>query len=230
MYCIKCGVHLEDSEKKCPLCDTVVYHPEITQTNERELYPSRKMPQTSSVRAFICGAVIILFMIPLIMTFLSDIHLDGKLDWFGYVAGALFVVYITFALPMWFKKPNPVIFVPCDFVAGALYLLYIDIITDGGWFLNFAFPIVMGTAVIICVLLTLLRYLRKGKLYVIGGSVMAVGGLILMIELLMKVTFGLPFIGWSLYPLISLFLVGGLMIYLAISRVAREKIERKIFF
>ena len=29
MYCINCGVKLADSEKRCPLCGTVPYHPDI---------------------------------------------------------------------------------------------------------------------------------------------------------------------------------------------------------
>ena len=230
MYCIKCGVQLADTEKKCPLCNTVVYHPEITQEKSKELYPARKMPKSQSGRAFVCGAVIILFMLPLIVTFFSDMQMDGQLDWFGYAAGALAMAYLIFALPMWFKNPNPVIFVPCDFAAGMLYLLYIDIVTDGGWFLRFAFPITLGFAVVTCTLITLLRYLRKGKLYVIGGSIAALGALIFMIESLIVVTFDIKFIGWSLYPFISLVLIGGLLIYLAMNSVAREKIERKIFF
>ena len=56
----------------------------------------------------------------LFVCFFADLSLDGKLEWFGYVAGALTVYYVAFALPRWFKKPNPVIFVPCSFVAAAL--------------------------------------------------------------------------------------------------------------
>ena len=100
----------------------------------------------------------------------------------------------------------------------------------GKWFISFAFPVVLGAGAITCALITLLRYLHKGRLYVVGGSVMAFGGLILMIELLMTVTFEYTFIGWSLYPLTAMLLVGGLLIYLAMNSVAREKIERKIFF
>ena len=29
MYCANCGVKLADSEKVCPLCKTVAYHPDI---------------------------------------------------------------------------------------------------------------------------------------------------------------------------------------------------------
>lgn len=134
MYCIKCGVKLADTEKKCPLCGTVVYHPEFPPQNAKELYPSRKMPASASGRTFICGAVLILFMIPFLITLFSDILPDGTLDWFGYAAGAIVLLYLIFALPMWFRNPNPVIFVSGDFAACAVYLFYINFITGGSWF------------------------------------------------------------------------------------------------
>ena len=230
MYCVKCGVQLADTEKKCPLCNTVVYHPDIAREDERELYPSNKMPKTDAGRAFICGAVLIFFMIPMIVTFFSDIQPDMKIDWFGYVAGALIIAYLTCVFPMWFKAPNPVILIPCDFVAVIVYLLYIDIITQGEWFWSFALPITLAVAMITCTLVVLLRYLKKGKLYVVGGFVIALGALMLLIEMLMDVTFGMHFIGWSLYALLPLALLGGLLIYLAINSVARERIERRTFF
>ena len=230
MYCVKCGVSLADTEKKCPLCDTLVYHPEIKQEDARSLYPAQKMPKSHFGRAFLSGAMIILFMIPMIVTFFSDMQVDGNLDWFGYVAGALLIAYLAFVLPLWFKRPNPVIFVPCGFVAVALYLWYINIAASGTWFLPFALPTLSGLAVITCTLVTLLRYLRRGKLYVVGGVMAALGVWVWMVEMLMVATFGFSFIGWSVYPLASLVLIGGLMIYLAMNSSAREKIERKIFF
>ena len=64
MYCIKCGVKLADTEKKCPLCNTIVCHPDFKQTAERPLYPSNKMPKNDSGSKALNGAVIILFIIP----------------------------------------------------------------------------------------------------------------------------------------------------------------------
>lgn len=230
MYCVKCGVHLADTEEKCPLCQTAVYHPEIERPAAESLYPVGRMPKYGSGRAVLGGAIIILFLIPLVLTFFSDLLPDGDLDWFGYVAGGILLAYVTFALPLWFRHPNPVIFVPCDFAAVAAFLLYVDLATDGGWFLSFAFPLVMGAALTVCTPVTLLRYLRKGKLYVVGGSVIALGALSLAVELFMGLTFGTPFVGWSVFPLISLGLVGGLLIFLAMNGEAREKFERKLFF
>lgn len=230
MYCIKCGAHLADTEKKCPLCETAVYHPELVREEARDLYPQDKMPKTVSGRKVLCGAIIILFMFPLVLTFLSDMWPDKRIDWFGYVAGGLFLAYLTFAFPLWFKKPNPVIFVPCNFAAYTAYILYICLSTGGDWFLPIALPVSLGAAFITCTFVTLMHYLKKGKLYVIGGSIIGIGALMGLIEWLIIKKFGVPFVGWSLYPLITLTLFGGLLIYLAMNRIAREKLERKLFF
>ncbi|MBR2311286.1 MAG: hypothetical protein IKA47_12270 [Oscillospiraceae bacterium] len=230
MYCIKCGVKLADTEKKCPLCNTVVYHPEFAQPAAEPLYPANKMPPATSTPAARNGAAIILFLIPLIVCLYADLSLDGSIEWFGYVAGALLIAYVAIALPFWFKKPNPVIFVPCNFAAVALYLLYINFATGGDWFLTFAFPVVGGLCLITSALVTLLYYLRRGRLYIIGGAIMALGAFMPVMELLISITFRLPFIGWSIYPLAVLALFGGLLIYLAINSAAREMMERKLFF
>ncbi len=230
MYCIKCGVKLADTEKKCPLCNTIVCHPDFNKTAEHPLYPSNKMPKNNSGSKALNGAVIILFFIPLLVCFFADLSLDGKMDWFGYVAGALVVSYIAFALPLWFKKPNPVIFVPCDFAATTLYLLYINLATGGSWFFGFAFPVVGGLCLITCTVVTLMHYLHRGRLYILGGAFMALGVFMLLVEFLIKMTFDLHFIGWSIYPLVVLFLFGVLLIYFAINSLAREMIERKLFF
>ena len=230
MYCIECGVKLADAEKKCPLCNTAIYHPDYVNRSGKPLYPSEKMPKKPTNSKALNGVVIILFLIPLFVCFAADLQLDGRLEWAGYVAGALMLSYITFALPMWFQKPNPVIFVPCDFAATVLYLLYINIATGGVWFLSFALPIAGGLCLITCTVVTLLYYLRKGRLYIVGGATMALGAFMLLIEFLMGVTFHLRFIGWSIYPLCVLVLFGGLLIYLAINSAAREVVERKLFF
>ncbi|MBQ2934052.1 MAG: hypothetical protein IJE02_05535 [Clostridia bacterium] len=230
MYCINCGVKLADTEKKCPLCNTVVYHPDIKQSPSRPLYPENKMPLNASNPKILNGVIIILFFIPMLVCFLSDIQFNKQLDWFGFVAGALLVAYVAFALPLWFKKPNPVIFVPCAFIAAALYVLYINLETGGKWFLSFAFPVIGGVCLIICTVITLFKYLQKGKLYILGGAFIALGAFMLLVEFLMVITFKIGFIGWSVYPLVVLVLIGAALIYLAINASAREMMERKLFF
>lgn len=230
MYCINCGVKLAETEKKCPLCNTVVCHPDFVKTPERTLYPKDKMPQTHSGIKALGGVIIILFLAPLILSFYSDIQDNGKLDWFGFVAGALMVCYVSFALPLWFKKRNIIVFITIAFVFLALYLLYINWKTEGNWFLTFALPIVGGLCLLTNGVITAISYLKKGRLYSIGGVFVVFGGFLLLVEYLLKLTFGIAFIGWSIYLFIALALFGGLLIYLAINSTAREAIARKFFF
>ena len=230
MYCIHCGVQLADTEKSCPLCGTVVYHPDLPQPQVRPLYPKGRYPKTQANSKALNGIYIFLFFIPMLLCFFSDLLTDHSLDWFGFVAGGLLVGYIALALPLWFRKPNPVIFVPCNFVTVALYMLYINLATGGAWFLPFAFPLAGALCLIVSSAVTLLYYIKKGQLFVWGGAVIAMGALMLLVEGLTVWNFGLPFIGWSVYPLVTLSLFGGILIYLAINKNAREALHRKLFF
>ena len=141
MYCIRCGVKLAETESKCPLCGTSVCHPDFGATAP-PLYPPNRLPESKAGRKALSGGIIILFLIPLIICFFADRQINGELNWFGYVVGALGVAYVLFALPQWFRKPNPVIFAPCSFAAAALYVWYIDFATRGGWFWTFALPVI----------------------------------------------------------------------------------------
>lgn len=230
MYCINCGVKLEKSEDICPLCGTKVYHPDIKIEKENQLYPKNKMPETKHLSLAFNGAVIIMFLIPVVVSFLADFHFDREIKWFGYVLGAIVMGYTAFALPLWFKKPNPVIFTPCVIAEAIVYLLYINCKTGGNWFLSFAFPVAGGFGLIATTVVTLLYYLKKGKLYIWGGTFITTGGFVMLIEFFISITFGIKFIGWSVFPLTVLVLLGGLMFYLAINKSAREIMERKLFF
>lgn len=230
MYCIKCGAKLESSEEICLLCGTKVYHPDFKIDTEKRLYPKDRVPEIKHRSTSFNVAVIIMFLITIVVSFLADFNYDGEIEWFGYVMGALIMGYTAFALPLWFEKPNPVIFTPCVVAETIGYLLYINCITDGDWFLSFAFPVAGGFGIIVTAVVTLLYYLKKGKLYIWGGAFTLTGGFIMLIEFFITVTFEIGFMGWSLYPLSVLVLLGGLMFYLAINKSAREVMERKLFF
>ena len=229
MYCIKCGVQLADTEKRCPLCGTVCYHPELPRPNASPLYPRMQNPQPRVSPLGAMSALTILCLIPLAICLLCDFQGDYRLSWSGYAVGAILLFYQLFLLPGWFRRPNPVIFVPCGFAATALYLLYIDLYTGGGWFLSFGFPLVGGLCLIFTTLITLLRYVRKGKLFIFGGCAMGLGAFMPLLEFLAIRSFLRPLIGWSVYPFTALILLGGYLIFLGICRPAREIMERKFF-
>ncbi len=231
MYCIKCGVKLADTEAVCPLCGTVVYHPDLPRTPADPIYPKGRYPQ-KHVRSFALQIVLTgLVLLPIITVLLCDLQLNSAITWSGYVVGALVFGYVAAVLPSWFRKPNPVIFVPCGFAAGIAYIGYIAFATQGNWFFSFALPIAGAVCLIVSAVVTLLRYVRRGVYYILGGAMLAVGGLMPLMEWLINLTFEYErFIGWSFYPLAALAILGGLLIVLGIVRPAREAMKRKFFF
>ena len=200
-----------------------------TKRGKPAISPNR-YPEPPVRRNAVNGAILFLFLIPVLVTFFVDLQANGRLDWCFYVAGAVLLSYVVLALPLWFRNPNPVIFVPCDFAAAAAYLLLICLATNGRWYLGFALPVTGCIALIVTAVITLLRYVKKGRRYILGGAMIAMGGVMLLMEFLMTVTFSMAFTGWSVYPLIALSLLGGLLIFLAINKSARERMERKFFF
>lgn len=230
MYCINCGVKLADTETRCPLCGVRVIHPDILREEAEPLYPPHRAPAPPA-RSRVAQIVATTFTVmALVITLMIDLHLHDAVTWSGFVAGALAVGYIWFVLPLWFRRPNPVIFVPCGFAAAALFLLYIDLATGGAWFLSFALPVTAFAGVVVTAAVTLLKYLHRGRLYVIGGACVAIGAFMPLLEFLLYLTFDLQRFGvWFMYPLTVLVLFGGMLLLLAICRPAREMMERKFF-
>ncbi|MBO7303612.1 MAG: hypothetical protein J6V09_00110 [Clostridia bacterium] len=228
MYCVKCGVELADSEKKCPLCETPVYYPERVLSDEAP-YPEFVHPEDKISRRGFYFIISMLFCMGAIIPTVCDISLNHGLTWSGYTIGALLLAYVIFVLPKWFYRPSPAIFAPVDFLAIGLYALYIDIATSGGWFLPFAFPVLGAFALIVCAVVILSYYLRAGYLYIFGGGFILLGGFTLFVELLIHKNFAIrhPHM-WSIYPLSTMALIGIMLIVIAIVRPFREYL-RKIF-
>lgn len=229
MYCIRCGVQMVDGQSQCPLCGTKMILPQDMVRNQ-ELYPKQRRPEAGKRRLWPQAVIATAFLLPMLIVLICNWQLSGCFTWSGYVVGALLVGYVILGLPRWFRKPNPVIFTPCGFAAAGLYVMYIAWVTGGSWFWSFALPVIGGICLIVTTVVTLVKYVGKGKLYIYGGALMAFGALMLLLEYLLIWTFpAIPFIGWSLYPLAVFLVLGGLLIFLAICRPARDMMERKTF-
>lgn len=230
MYCAKCGVQLADTENKCPLCGTRA-HPDVVRPAGEPLYPKngKPAPQVSTWGLQIVLSALVL--LPMLICLQCDLLINSSVTWSGFVTGALLCIYVMLVLPIWFRKPNPVIFVPCSFASVGGYLLYINLATAGNWFLSFAFPVVGFFCLVVTAVVTLVRYVRRGFLYIYGGAFVAMGAFMPLMGFLINLTFRhtVKFALWSLYPLTALVLVGGMLIFLAICRPAREVMERKFF-
>ena len=229
MYCIKCGVELSAGQTVCPICHTRVYHPDLPITDS-PTYPKKEFQSEEFNRNGLLFVISVLWLLPTLLPMIFELSWHGEVSWSGYVLGAMLLSYVTLVLPWWFKNANPVIFVPCDFAAAMLYLLYIDLTLGKGWFLPFALPVVFVLALIVTAIVTLCRYLPRGKLFIFGGALIALGFWTQMIEFLIRMVFDVHFtVIWSLFSCVTLFVLGLMLIVIGIVRPLRESLY-KIFF
>lgn len=230
MYCIRCGVELADSEKRCPLCQTLVFHPELTRPEGEKPYPPNLYPPQQAQPFGQLLIITMAFLLTGMITVLCNIQISQRITWAGFVIGGLLVGYVMIVLPFWFRRPNPVIFIPCNFAAIGTLLLYINCATGGNWFLSFALPVTAGAGLIVTAVVTLLRYIHRGRLYIYGGASILTGALMLLIEMLLNITLGRKIIFlWSPYPFIALALMGITLLIIAICRPLRESLGKRMF-
>ena len=226
MYCVNCGVELADGERKCPLCYTPVYFPGAVDTGERP-YPEYDYKADKVNPRGVYFIISFVFLIAAVISVVCDLSIDGRLVWSDYVVGGLILGYVSFILPAWFVRPNPAVFIPCDFLAAAVYLGYVCFKTDGEWYLTFALPLTAFVALAVCSIVILSYYLKRGYLYIWGGALIATGLFSMVVEQLANVTFGLPgAIVWGLYPAIALTLLGLMLIIIAVVKPFRESLCR----
>lgn len=232
MYCVRCGVELQQGVERCPLCSLRVYHPDIQETPEPAPYPRFAEGEAVS-HGGLLFIISFLFVIPLLVCLLIDLNLNRAVTWSGYVAFGLLALYLTACFPLWFRRRNPVVFFPISAAALLGLSLYVCLKTDGRWFLPFAFPAGGALALLVEAEIVLLRYTVGDRphrsLYILGGGFIALGGLTMLVEFLLHAAFGIPMLWWSLYSLTVLFLVGLMLLLIGLCRPLRESLHKRFF-
>lgn len=229
MYCVVCGVKLPEGTKACPLCHTPVWCPDTEERPAPQTYSDRYPALSWQRRVTVMSLVSVALLAGTVACLSICLHLTGQMGWSAYVLAGALCFYVSFLLPMWFRHPHPMVFVPTAFAAWLLLLLFLCLRTEGAWFLSFAFPVTMILAALTIGGLALYRYVRGGALFITGGLLMACGGACMLIELLAHITFQVPMFVWSIYAAVVFFLFGGFLILAGIIRPLRENLERTFF-
>lgn len=231
MYCVNCGVKLAGTEDSCPLCGTEVCFPGGTPGEDEALFPDKQWPEETGGRWAGMLTLTLLYLLPMLIVLLCDGRADGVLSWSSLVVGAMLLAYVWVLLPLWFRRPEPRVFVPCGTAAAGLFVLYVCAYTGGDWFLPFAFPVWGMLALLLCAAVCLWHSLRRGRLWILGGTALALGAFFPFLEWRIARCFlGGSFAGWSLYPAAALAVLGLLLLFLALCRPARAAMQRRLFF
>lgn len=228
MYCVKCGVRLQESVSSCPLCGTPVWNPDA-QAGEQS-YPDTfpRQYQESSIGYAVLMTVLCVIATVTILTVCFELY--GHLAWGGYAIGGIALFYLLAVLPSWFSHPPEEVFIPVDHAAAALYTLYICEKTGGDWFLRFAFPLIGMSCILITALVCLLKYVKNGKPFILGGFLILLGGATVLAEFFEHLTFGTRMFQWSFYTLGFLSASGIFLLIAGFVPSLRQAMRRYFFY
>jgi len=231
-YCVNCGVELGKSEKYCPLCNVEVQNPKVPwQEPVERPYPRYLETLVHRIdRRYFATLAGLILMIPIMITILLDILDGGGLSWSAYTVGAMALLFIFIVFPFYFKRYHTVIFLSVNCAAVLLYLLFIEKMNGGHWFLGIGMPITVAASIGIIILALL--FTRGMTLLKKSASVFfAVGLFVLVVEVIIRLNEAGPFkLHWSFYALIPFLVLGAASMILEHRKNFKEEIRRRLFY
>ena len=230
MYCVYCGVRLQDGAPECPLCHTKVTAVPVPEQLKESSYSDRyPRLEKHSGKFLAIGLVTVILIAAALGCLIFCLKSTGKVGWSGIAALGMALGWIWAILPLLFPRWRPMIFLPIDFACLGGYLLYICANTGGNWFLSFAFPVTMLAGLLTTASVALFCLGKPRRLLKTGALLIAIGCSTMLIELFQCITFGGRMFAWSLYPVCAFSLIGLFLILSGLIPPWREYLERKLF-
>lgn len=160
-YCVNCGVELEKSQKRCPLCNTPVINP----NESKEIYTIPPYPYDDTVtvvrkiRRMTVLLISIILLVPFIICPLCNYIISGNLSWSIYVMTSVVLGWFYIVPPILLKHNVVVKCAFIDYISTILFLYMINmkVTPDRSWAEEIALPILTCIMAIILVYAVLVR-------------------------------------------------------------------------
>ena len=212
MYCIKCGVELEDGAKRCPLCETPV--PEIKGLEEREFvkeYPMININLYEMKMKKVKKAVFLSFftisIISILEVLFQNLIMYGKLEWGYYAIPSILIFDLgLFVFLDSYRMRTNLFLLLSGFVSYFLLLDFGD--KKLTWSIKRGIPIVIALYLISLVFSYVWDKHKSDRLKTLNFFIFFVGIFLLILELIIskKMT-------WSIFSSIPLFILSIMLRY-----------------
>lgn len=232
-YCVNCGVELDASSERCPLCNTPVINPNaVAHTNAFPPFPTEKgQVEVVKSRDLALLLSISLTATSVVCGLLNLLVFSGS-AWSLYVIGACLVLWVL-AIPAVIYTRLPIYFcLLFDGLSIGLYQYLISFNTpDHAWFYELALPLTaLSTAVTLLFALLLKKVSRSFLmvgLYFFSCLALLCTGIELLIERFLQSPYRLT---WSAIVLaICIVIVVALITILSRARL-RNAVRRRLHF
>ena len=232
-YCVNCGVKLDPSLDRCPLCNTPVINPnEVSHTHPVPPFP-REEGQVEVVKS---KDLAILLSVSLTATAavcgLLNLFVFSSSPWSLYVIGACLLLWVIFIPAVIYTRMPIYVSLFFDGLAAGLYEYLISFNTaDNGWFFRLALPLtalVTAEAILFAFLIRRVSsaFLMTGLYFFVEVGILCAG-----IELFIRnYLFLPPGLSWAALVLaVCAVIVIALLTILSRSRL-RNAVRRRLHF
>ena len=186
-YCVNCGVELQASADRCPLCDTLVINPsDLEKLKEGQTPFPKEKGQVEEVKRKDVAILLtsVLAATAVICGVLNALSFRGSL-WSLAVGGVCVVLWVVLIPAVIYKKQSVYVSVFLDGVVVALFLYTLTyLVGHDRWFFELALPITVFVTVIGELLTVCLRKLPSSFLADCLKIFTSVGLLCMGIEIL----------------------------------------------
>lgn len=158
-YCVHCGVELNENADRCPLCNTPVLDPSRTPpTGNPDFFPSRPAQVDPVSKRGLAILITSMLVSVSLCCALLNLALKPETHWHFFVVGAAAMLWIWSVLPILIPKLPLWGRLTIDVGAVGLYVWIISLALDGKtWFYGLAIPLLIFSAITVCLLSWLLR-------------------------------------------------------------------------
>ena len=212
MYCIKCGVELEDGAKRCPLCETPV--PEIKGLEEKKFvkeYPMININLYEMKMKKVKKAVFLSFftisIISILEVLFQNLIMYGKLEWGYYAIPSILIFDLgLFVFLDSYRMRTNLFLLLSGFTSYFLLLDFGD--KKLTWSIKRGIPIVIALYLISFVFSYVWDKHKSDRLKILNFFIFFVGIFLLILELIIskKMT-------WSIFSSIPLFILSIMLRY-----------------
>ena len=231
-YCVHCGVELAPSERVCPLCQTEVNDPKqpFDPSASRPYPPKLDLFAYERSRWLLVLIATLLLALPAMITLACDIAYTDRADWSLLVIGAMGLLWIVFVPHLFAKKYALARHLLLDTVALLCYLLLIEHLTGGDWFLQLALPIVLLFSALLTAETMLMKYLVTDPLLRSAMALLAVPPMVIGIELALDLYIDKSiYLIWSWIVSIPCVILATVLFLIFRQAKLRSELERRLF-
>lgn len=216
-YCVNCGVKLAKTEKKCPLCNTIVLNPKKSNEVYKPAY-SNKVENFKKINyKYISKLITIILMILGIISVICNYIISGQITWSIYVICS--IIYLVCQMTFMTNKKLFLSMV-IELISTELFLLVIAYLNNGmQWYLYLVLPFIFAIWLFIVLCIFLIKRKTKSLLRRISACFIFGSVELLIIEIFIDLysrsTISLT---WSVYAMLPLTIVGTLIFILSFNK------------